>query len=169
MQNRREGRLSEYSAICGGSHCTRYAYHFQTKSRCVIRAARLSISSRRRLPLVDYKETEKGRCETCGYFAKHGGSEAPSPRFMRLNEPTAQTLILSTRITRPAMCTFRLSPHAFCIKLILSVRWPVCRAPAIGRPSWWNWFVSTGIVRTGGPTVPASVQWSITRNTACSA
>lgn len=31
---------------------------------------------------MDYNLSERGRCETCGYFSKHGrGSDAPTPRF----------------------------------------------------------------------------------------
>jgi hypothetical protein len=90
MRNRHGGRLSEFDAICGGLHCTRYDSHFQTKPKCVVSAALLSSSDLRGLPLVDNRN-KKVKCETCGFFSKHGrGSSAPAPRYYEV-ETTDRT------------------------------------------------------------------------------
>jgi hypothetical protein len=82
MQNRPEAGHAGNIRSVAVRIVTRYGICFQTQFWCAAGTAPLTGFCQRRLSLVDYKETERGKCETCGFFSKYGhGYDAPTPRF----------------------------------------------------------------------------------------
>jgi hypothetical protein len=118
---------------------------------------------------VEYEENEKGKCETCGFFSKHGrGSSAPTPRFYEVER--------SDRTNYNEIFTYFADNRQFtcdiaCFRHKVDFMREINRLNDQGQrnqkivemvrldrrcDSWW-------------PYMPASVQWSITRSSTCNA